>query len=707
MGNDRVELAAPYWIGIDTGGTFTDVVVGGSDGSCATRKVPSTSDDYGRAMLSAVLDILDTLKLAPAQVERVVHGTTVATNAILERKGAKTALVTTKGFRDVLELRRIRIPVLYNLAYEKPPPLVPRRLRFEVTERLSSEGEVLEPLDSGSVEAVIDGIRAAGVEAAAVCLLHSYVNPDHEHLVKEMLSQALPDVIVSCSADVLPEIREYERTSTTVINAYVAPKVRRYLGSILNKLEASGVAAPLLVMQSNGGVMTAQSAMEHPAHIIESGPAAGVIAAAQLARAVGHPNLITFDMGGTTAKASMIEDGNVVQSSEYEVGGGINLSSQLVKGGGYALKLPVVDVSEIGAGGGSIVWIDKGGSLRVGPQSAGAMPGPACYGHGGVSPTVTDANVVLGYLNPKGLAGETVPLHAELAVRALKEGVSGPLDLSLHTAAMGVYEIAVATMMRALKAVSTYRGRDPRDCALLAFGGNGPVFAAAVARSLQMTHAIIPPAAGVFSAFGLLLANVERQLVQTHFRPLGALRCDELNRAFAELERRATAALARDGWPAEKITLRRFADLRYAGQAYELLVPVASNSLQPPDIDELAEAFEREHLRTYGHRAVTDTVDLVNLRVTARTTPERSTGLLTMTSCQAERTAARSESRTRPAYFGNDQVPQETPVISRAELGRRQSGPLIIEEYDATCIVPVGCTASLDEFGNIIIEVGS
>ncbi len=460
-------------IAADIGGTFTDIAVLTGDGTLATRKVPSTPANYADAVVAGVTALLAELGSAPAAIEEVLHGCTVATNAILEHKGAKTALLTTKGFRDVLEIQRIRVPRLYDPLYEKPPPLVPRNLRFEVEERLDASGAVLTPLDTDGVYRAIEKIRAADVEAVAVCFLHSYANPDHERQVGEILQRALPDRYISLSVDVLPQKREYERTSTTVINSYIGPLIRDYVESMVAHLADVGVKGRLMVMQSSGGILDARSAVGRPAHIIECGPAAGVVGGEYLARLSGIDNIITFDMGGTTAKASVIEDGAPSFAEEYEVGAGLSSSSPLVGGGGYALKLPVIDISEVGAGGGSIAWLDKGGSLKVGPESAGAVPGPACYGLGSDDPTVTDANVVLGYLNPQALAGGAVPVDAVLARGAIPARIAEPLGRDVIETAHGIHIIANANMMKAVKAVTTYRGRDPRDFALLAFGGSG------------------------------------------------------------------------------------------------------------------------------------------------------------------------------------------------------------------------------------------
>ena len=393
-------------IAADIGGTFTDIASVTADGAVAVRKVPSTPANYGDGVVCGVGELMTALDLPLCGVGELLHGCTIATNTILELKGARTALLTTKGFRDVLELQRIRVPRLYEPLYVKPAPLVPRHLRFEVDERLDASGAVIRPLQTDDVRAAIEAMRAAAVEAVAVCFLHSYANPAHEKQVGAMLRREMPDLFVSLSVEVLPQSKEYERTSTTVINSYIGPPVKAYLQRMRDHLRAEGMTGRLLVMQSSGGILDADTVMQMPAQIIEGGPAAGVIGAAHVGRQLGYENLITLDMGGTTAKAAIVENGELMDTDSYEVGAGISTGTSLAGGGGYALSLPAIDISEVGAGGGSIVWLDKAGSIKVGPQSAGADPGPACYDTGGTEPTVTDANVVLGFLNPRVLAGE-------------------------------------------------------------------------------------------------------------------------------------------------------------------------------------------------------------------------------------------------------------------------------------------------------------
>ncbi len=691
---------ATYRLGADIGGTFTDVVLVGPGGAYTTRKVPSTPSDYAVGVMDGAGQALDALSLDGSSVHEIIHGTTVASNTVLENKGAKTALVTTRGFRDVLEFRRLRVPHLYSLFYEPPAPLAPRRLRLEVEERIGADGEVVRPLDEASVYAAVERIRAEGAEAVAVCLLHSYRNPDHERRIGHIIRRELPDLFCSLSVEVLAEIREYERTSTTVVNAYLGPIVEGYMRSLAQRARAAGLAAPIRIMQSNGGVMSVARAADSPVRIVESGPAAGVVAAQRVGQRLGLDNIISFDMGGTTAKASLIEGGRLSWTTEHEIGAGISLSSRLVKGGGHAVKVPVVDLAEVGAGGGSVVWIDRGGALKVGPQSAGAVPGPACYDAGGQEPTVTDANVALGYVNPSQLAGGAVKLRPELSANALRDRIAKPLGAGLLEAAYGVHVVANVTMIRAIRAVSTYRGRDPRDFAMLAFGGSGPIHAAEMARSLGVAVVIVPPAPGLFSAVGLLEAMPEYHFAQTHFAPVAGIDPGSLRDAYQRMEARAIRDLVSEGYAAENIETRRSADLRYVGQAYELTVPCPTGPEDRADVHALAAAFHDEHERTYGHRAPAEPVEIVNLRLTAMGKTARVTPTHPLVASDAAPRGVRS------AYFGPDHGLLPTPVISRSDLSDTPAdGPMVIEEYDATAVVPPDCAARLDHAGNIVIEV--
>ena len=691
-------MAATLRVAADVGGTFTDIACLSADGELCTCKVPSTPADYALAVLEGIQALTRDLGVDPGDYAEVSHASTVATNTILEGKGARTALVTTAGFRDVLELRRIRVPRLYEPLYEKPAPLVPRRHRYEVTERLDAKGDVVRPLDEARVHALAIILAQARVESVAVSLLHSYVNPAHEQRIATILKAALPDCFVTVSSEVLPEIREYERTSTTVVNAYVGPVVTRYLKSLQRRLAADGIGARLVMMQSSGGTIDVRQVIERPAIVVESGPAAGVIGAARLGARAGHDSIITFDMGGTTAKASLIDRGEIASTDEYEVGGGISMSGGLAKGGGYAIKLPVVDVSEVGAGGGSIVRIDAGNALKVGPDSAGAVPGPACYGRGGTEATVTDANVVLGYLNPQGLAGGTVPIDVALA-RASVQVIAGQLGLGLMETAYGIHRLANAAMTRAVKAVSTYRGRDPRGFSLFAFGGNGGIHAASLADDLQIRQVLVPPAAGVFSAVGLLCADREALRSAAFLRPLDAVNLADARAQCAVLERQARADLG----DSEAPVVRWRAALRYAGQGFELAIELPQRDADAADpVQGLRTAFECEYRRTYGHELAGHRLEFVAVRVFAAVQPSGTP--LGMRMRLAQRPTPLES--TRAVYFGAPRGLLDTPVIGREALDAvPRRGPLIIEEYEGTTVVPPHATAGRDAFGNIIVAL--
>jgi N-methylhydantoinase A len=690
-------MAESLRVAADIGGTFTDLAFISRDGLVATRKVPSTPDNYAHAVIRGIEELMAEQELDKGAIAEVLHGCTIATNTILEHKGAKTALITTRGFRDVLELRRIRVPRLYEPLYVKPQPLVPRQLRLEVIERVGPRGEIVTPLNIASVKKVIAKLKAEKVKAVAVCLLHSYANPDHEREIGEMLRKAMPGCFVSLSVDVLPQMKEYERTSTTVINAYIGPPVEVYLRSLMDQLNKGGLRGRLKVMQSSGGILAADAVVDRPAQIVECGPAAGVIGAGKLGTAAGYGNLISFDMGGTTAKCSIIERGKMLLSDEYEVGGGISASSPLMKGGGYALKLPVIDIAEVGAGGGSIVRIDKAMSIKVGPQSAGAVPGPACYAAGGEDPTVTDANVVLGFLNREALCGGTVPIDAERSRAAIKKHIADPIGRPLVETAYGIHLVANASMMRAIKGVTTYRGRDPRDFSLYAFGGNGGVHGVELARSLQIPTVIVPPAAGVFSAIGLLTANVELTQGQALLSRTREMDLDRVEQVFATLEDQIAEQLA---FPKKDVTFSRAADLRYTGQAFELTVPVSNRRLDAAALEELERLFEQEHEKTYGHAfRGTYAMETVALRVTGSVTPE---GVRTSVHTKA----SRQPEGHRSVYFGPEHGEHDTPILARDALTKDlRAGPLIVEEYEGTTVVPPKCAARLDDAGNIVIEV--
>lgn len=687
-------------IGADVGGTFTDVVLIDASGNIWTHKVPSTPPDFERAVLNAIEHLLRTTDAAGTTVSEVAHGTTVATNAVLEKRGAKTALITTKGFRDVLELRRIRAPQMYNLFFEKPEALVERYLRFELTERISASGEVLTPLSESELWELKAALEKEAVESVAVCTLHAYAFPQHENVVGDFLRAQLPDIPVSLSSEVLPERKEYERTATTVVNAYVRPVMQRYLNAMRSGLQAMGIEGPLLMMQSAGGLTPEADAARLPVFVLESGPAAGVLAAGFTAQRLGTDNLITLDMGGTTAKASMIEDGAVAYSPEYEVGASISAGNRLVGGGGELIRAPSIDIAEVGSGGGSIAYLDGVGGLHVGPRSAGAVPGPACYQRGGTEPTVTDANVVLGYIRPGELADGEVSIDSETAQRAIYDSIAVPLGMDLLQAAEGVHRIANARTMRALRAVSTERGRDPREFVLMAFGGSGPIHAAGLAKELLIRQVIVPPLPGLFSTLGLLFSGIEHHDVRSCLLSGETLNATALEGIKAEMQRNMLAQFETEGYPVDQVTLSCSVDIRFKGQASEIRIPVTDEHFTENTVHMLYTTFETEHERLYGHRSDPDNpVEVVAVRLIGQAGIRGQQGALN----PAERLGARALSRE--AYFGASWGTIDTPVISRHDLGDEgTTGPLLIDEYDSTIVVPPDYRGYLDSEGNILMS---
>ena len=692
-----------YRIGIDIGGTFTDIVFMADSGNVLTKKISSSVDNYAQAIVDGLANVFETQGLSGADVIEVLHGTTVASNAILEHKGAKTGLIATKGFRDILEIRNLRVPKLYDLHWEKPPALVERYLRLTVDERINTAGEVQTQLNLSEAEAAVERLLAEGVEVICVALINSFANPAHEKAIKEIVKNKAPDIPVCISFDVLPEIKEYERTSTTVINAYLLPIVSKYLATLGNELSRANIQSPLLLMQSNGGLITAETASQLPCNIVESGPAGGVVGGQAFGSKIGLKNIITFDMGGTTAKTSLIEDGKYTRSLEFQVGGGILTGSRLMTGAGYLLKVPAIDLAEVGAGGGSIIWIDAGGSLRIGPHSAGAEPGPVCYDMGGTKPTVTDASVVLGYLNPAHLVGGELAIDAEKSHAVLQEKIADPLGLDVAHAAFGAHRIAISNMIRAIRAVSSERGRDPRDYAMVPFGGNGPLFATGMASELQMKRIIVPPSPGLFSSFGLLYADVEHHFSRTVQQVIRDMNPKQLTDVWRELEEMARAQLAIDGFSDSRMRFTRAANLHYKGQIFELNVAAPDGEFDMAKITELEEAFGAEHERTYGHRAgPKEPVEIVNAQLVGLGLPDRPR---VPERVNAKIRVPEKALEPRQAYFGPNTGWLKTPVLTRARLSTPVHGPVIVEEYDATCLIPPGARAKLDGYGNIIIDL--
>ena len=692
---------SPVRVAVDVGGTFTDIVVMTGDGVLHESKISTTPDDPSRAIVDGLAAILAELNIAPDKVAEVLHGTTVGSNTILQRTGARTGLITTRGFRDVLEIGRIRMPDMFDLTWDKPKPLVPRRHRQEVTERLAADGSIITPLAEDEVIDAAKALVADGVEAIAICFLNSYRNAAHEQRAEALLKQHFPDIPVTASYAVLPEMKEYERTSTTVVNAYLLAAMQTYLKRLQERLEGAGIAAPILVMTSNGGMLAARAACELPVMVVASGPAGGVIGAARLGAALDESDIIVFDMGGTTAKAVIIEDGRPSMTSEYEFRDGMSTSSRFIKAGGYMLKVPAIDIAEVGAGGGSLAGIDAGGLLKVGPESAGAMPGPACYGLGNDRPTVTDANVVLGIVNPKALAGGRLSIDRSRAEKAIEEHVAKPLGLSLMDAAHGIRAVANAAMARAIRAVTVERGRDPRDLTVMAFGGNGGIHSVDVARQLGVKKVIVPPLSGVFSAVGMLSADVEHTALTTIIRLFDTMTPADLKAIMDQLASDVKSRLAAEGYDASQIELLWQADVRHEGQATELPAPFKAEGDM---FAQIREAFVAEYFKTYGYKDQTP-LELVKVTVTGRGLRQSR---LDFNAMQIEHRAGAARSGHRMVSFARGEAPVETEIVPRSAISATpRPGPLIVEEFDATVVVAPDVTISRDKMDNLVLEIGS
>ncbi len=691
-------------LGIDIGGTFTDaVLVDEQSGRISIEKVPTTPPDPSEGFLEALRAITAGSGTTTAQIGSLIHATTVATNALLERRGARAGLLITAGFRDTLEIARQVRHDLYDLQTEKPPPLVPRERCLEVPERLDHEGGVLVALDEQAVLDAVERLRTQQVEAIAICFLHAYRNPAHERRAAELVRAAWPEIPVSVSSEVAPEIREYWRASTTVTNAYVAPIVQRYLAAVERKLQDADVRAPLHVVQSSGGVMTVATAKATPVSMLESGPASGVAAAAFHARLLGHADAISFDMGGTTAKAGLIRGGEPSVLPEFEAGAEAGTGAGVARGSGYPILGSVTDLVEVSAGGGSIAWVDDGGLLRVGPRSAGAQPGPACYGRGGERPTVTDANLLLGRLAPDTFLGGRMTLDVAAAEAAIAAHCAQPLGMSVTEAAVGIVAIANAAMVESLRLVSVQRGLDPRDFALVAFGGAGPLHANRLAAELRIPALIVPPSPGVASALGMLVSDLRRDLRVTRIEPLATADPAALEATLAGFEAEARAALDADGFAGEAVELRRFAELRYAGQSWRLEVPLPSAPVDGPVLAGAARAFHAEHERLYGYAVPEEPVELVTLGLRAigrilkpRLAPVEPGG----------RSPEAARRDVRPVFVEERGDFVDCAVYDRYALraGNVVAGPAIVEELDSSTVIGDGYRATVVEHGSLLIE---
>jgi len=669
------------------------------DGVLHEAKVSTSSDDPSAAVITGVATLLNELNIPPSDVAEILHGTTVASNTILQKAGPATGLITTRGFRDVLEIGRIRMPEMFDLTWSKPPPLVPRRHRVEVTERVAADGTVVVPLNEDEVVIAAKQLVAAGIESIAVCFINSYRNPAHEQRAESLIKEAYPDILLTASYAVLPEMKEYERTSTTVMNAYLLREMRRYLQRLETGFREAGIEAPILVMTSNGGMIPAAVAGQKPVLAVASGPAGGVVGGQRLAAAQGEKDVIVFDMGGTTAKAVIIEDGEASMTSEYEFRDGISTSSRFIKAGGYMLKVPAIDIAEVGAGGGSLAKIDQGGLLCVGPESAGALPGPACYNLGNPLPTVTDANIVLGFINPTSLAGGQLLIDKGLSVNAIATYIAKPLAISVEEAAHGIRSVANAAMTRAIRAVTVERGRDPRDLSLVAIGGNGGIHAIDLARQLGISRVTIPALSGVFSAVGMLGADVEHTHLTTVLQPLEEVAPAELQSRLDLLSDEVIERLAGDGYRDDRVVLIWQADLRHEGQATELTV-VFERGVR--SLGEMRDRFQAEYFKTYGYRDQT-AIELVKLRVIGRGLRAQRLDFKAM---HAKSRPNKISANSRAISFKRGDSFFETPVISREDLGAvARCGPLAIDEFDSTIVVPPDATAFRDTVGSIVLDL--
>jgi N-methylhydantoinase A len=671
-------LRSMFVVGVDVGGTFTDLTaVETGSGEVRVGKVPSQPLDEAAAVLAG----LAALGIDSGAVRRVVHGTTVGTNAILERRGARVALLTTEGFRDLIEIGRTKrnIPALFVPTFVRPRPLVDRPLRFEVRERLQADGGVRRPLVGAEVACVLEEVAAAAPEAVAVCLLHAYANPAHEREVGRLVAARLPAVPVSLSFDVVPEYREFERFSTTVLNAYLQPLMDRYLGGLEKRLFESGYAYGVLTVGSSGGMMTVETARRLPIKTIVSGPAGGVSRACFLAPHAGLGDFITYDMGGTSTDVCLVRGGVPVTTTDNEIGA-------------FPVKTPQIDIHTVGAGGGSLAWLDVDGSLQVGPRSAGARPGPAAYGLGGTEPTVTDANVVLGRMGTGRALGGAIRLDAARAHRAIAR-MAERLGLQVHAAAEGIVRIAVARMTSSIREITIARGHDPRDFTLVAYGGAGPMHAALIAEELAIPRVLIPEYPGNFSALGLLVSDVKHDDARTRvgllFRQAGAIES-----AFAEMQATAIERLAADGFAPAARRIDRALDLRYVGQAFELTVPLAAG---PLDLEAIAREFHARHLATYGHADPAGEVELVTVRIAAR-------GVVDKPAPRRHVARGAAPRRTRSAWVDGAERSVEVHARESLETASLLRGPAIVEEFGSTTVVPPGWIARVDDLGGLRLE---
>ncbi len=676
-------------LAIDIGGTFTDLVaVNEATGAITLEKGLTTPQGFANGVTAVIRDSGIDLK----ETTQFVHGTTVVINALTERHGARVALITTEGFRDVLEIQRANRTDMYNLRYAKPKPFVPRRHRFEVAERVDHRGNVLVQLNEEDVEAIAERCKDEAIEAIAVCFLHAYAHPEHERATKRILNSLCPEIPVTLSHEITQEWREYERTNTSVMNAYVAPETAQYLGALEEELRGMGLSCPAYSMQSNGGATTFANAQRVPIHLVESGPVGGVIGAGAVAEAIGEKNVVSFDMGGTTAKASLIDEGQISINTEYYL-------EKTSTWAGYPLRIPVVDIVEVGAGGGSIAWIDSGGALHVGPKSAGADPGPACYVLGGDEATVTDANLVTGRLSADYFLGGKMKLDLDAASRVISR-IAEFAGLSTVDAALGILRVANANMQAALERVSIERGYDPRDFALVATGGAGPLHGAALAKELRLRKLIVPRAPGQFSAWGMLMTDLRHDWIWTRIMRCEADRIDAIREEFKQREAEVYAQYAEEGFKAERVSIDRWLDLRYRGQEHTVRTPVLERELEAGGLDAVQARFHQMHEQAYSFRE-DEPIEVVNFHVSGWGRVEKPEFAPLQTD---DADIVDAKKGTRPVIF-EDHGTMQSDVYERSLLkaGTRLLGPAVIEEPACTTIVYPGQECEVDRFGNLVI----
>lgn len=677
-------------VATDIGGTFTDLVCVDERGRISVAKSDTTPPHFEQG----VMDVISKAGLRGEDIETFIHGTTVIINALTERKGVKTGLITTLGFRDTLEIGRGNRPDLFNVRYQKPTPFVARSLRFEVEERMNYKGEIVTPLNAEDVEVAVGKLRAEGVGAIAVCYLHAYANPQHERETVELIQKLWPEVAVTASYEVTKEWREYERTNTAVLNSYVKPVAERYVDKLDHCLREINVTGRKYIMQSNAGTTTFEQSKVTPIQMVESGPVAGVFGAAILGQLISQKNMIAFDIGGTTAKCSLIDGGDVRVTTDYRI-------EWDHRHAGYPIKVPVVDIVEVGNGGGSIAWIDQAGALKVGPKSAGAMPGPVAYGRGGTEPTTTDANLVTGRLSAKNFS---TPVDMEAVRLAIDEKISRQFNVSVEEAALGIIRIANSNMLNALKLISVRRGYDPRDFAIVAFGGGGPMHAAFLAKELGVTKVVVPVAASVFAAWGMLMTDLRHDFLQTHIRRTSDLDLIEFNRAWNALEQESLVQYQSEDISQEQVVFSRYADMRYLGQEHTVKVPVPEGTLDTAALEELNKRFHAIHEQHYTFKLDGNPTEIVNLHLVALGKVSKPN----LAELQAtDRSIEDAIIEMRPVYFENAGW-VDTTVYERELLGPDMEieGPAIVEEATTSTVVYPGQSLTVDKYGNLIIQTG-